>query len=79
MAENKLIPLLQDRTGLTTWYRLKWRSQYMIFTIWGSADRQAGIDPRAQLRKERAGRIVRAHEDQGTEASAEIVAMAQAG
>ena len=50
-----------DRTGLGLWYRLGCRLAYMVTFVTGSASRQGTLDPSAQLRRERARRLVEAY------------------
>lgn len=56
-----------DRTGLGLGYRLGWRLAYMVTFITGSASRQGTLDPSAQLRKERARRLIAAYRTRGEE------------
>lgn len=59
-----------DRTGLSFGYRLGWRLAYMVTFITGSASRQGTLDPSAQLRRERARRLVEAYRARGQEVPA---------
>jgi hypothetical protein len=56
-----------DRTGLSFGYRLGWRLAYMVTFVTGSASRQGMIDPSAQLRRERARKLVTAYRARGGE------------
>lgn len=56
-----------DRTGLGFGYRLRWRLAYMVTFVTGSAARQGTIDPSAQLRRERAQRLVEGYRARGEE------------
>ncbi|WBL19974.1 hypothetical protein [Citricoccus sp. NR2] len=71
--------LSDDHTGLSRWYRIRWTVLYTVLSIFGPADRQTGIDPRAQLRQERARLTVAGHRDAGTEPSAELLRMVESG
>ena len=61
-----------DRTGLGLGYRVGWRLAYLATSIYGSADRQGTLDPRAQLRQERARRLLDGYRAQGAEPPAEL-------
>ena len=69
---QKAYSVATDRTGLGLGYRLRWRLAYIVTSIYGSADRQGTLDPRAQLRQERAHRLMTAYREQGTEPPAEL-------
>jgi hypothetical protein len=65
-----------DRTGLSLGYRLGWRLAYMVTFITGSASRQGTLDPSAQLRRERARRLVAAYRARGEEPPARALDVA---
>ncbi|MGO1183233.1 MAG: hypothetical protein ACTHZ5_09495 [Micrococcaceae bacterium] len=73
------VALSEDSTGLTRWYRFRWTVLYTVLSIFGPADRQTGIDPRAQLRQERARLTLAGHRERGTEPSAELLRISEAG
>ena len=74
---DKRLPIIEDITGLSRGYRLRWRLQFLGFSIFGPADQLPSRDPRERLKIERARRVLRAHEAQGTTAPAEVVATAR--
>jgi hypothetical protein len=66
---DKPYRVTSDNTGLGFWFRFRWRLAYIASSIYGSADRQASLDPKRELRKERAARLIAAYRDQGQEPS----------
>jgi len=62
---DKPYRVTSDNTGLGFWFRFRWRLAYIASSIYGSADRQASLDPKRELRKERAARLIAAYRDQG--------------
>jgi hypothetical protein len=69
---SKPYSVTTDRTGLGFGYRLRWRLAYMVTFVTGSAARQGTLDPSAQLRRERARRLVEGYRAQGSEPPAEL-------
>lgn len=68
MHENeKSHPLLKDNTGLSLGYRVMWRIRFAANDVYGPASRQPGLNPREQLRVERAQRVATAYRTQGKE------------
>lgn len=68
---------LKDNTGLGIGYRMGWRLEYIGVSIFGPAQHVPASDPKRRLRRERARRVIAAHEARGTQAPAwvrEIVA-----
>ncbi|MDI3330796.1 MAG: hypothetical protein QJR09_08695 [Micrococcus sp.] len=78
MAE-KPYRVTDDNTGLGFWYRFRWRLAYIASSIYGSADRQASLDPKRELRKERAARLIAAYQEQGREPSQVLLRAAREG
>ena len=58
---------MHDTTGLTPWYRFLLRLKYIGLDIYSTASRQPGINPREQLRKERAEKVAQAYRARGEE------------
>ena len=58
-------PLVHDNTGLSPWYRFLWRLKYIGFDIYSTASRQPGINPREQLRRDRAQKVAQAYRARG--------------
>lgn len=69
---TKAYSVTTDRTGLGLGYRVGWRLAYLATSIYGSADRQGTLDPRAQLRQERARRLLAGYRERGMEPPAEL-------
>jgi hypothetical protein len=68
MHENeKTHSLLKDNTGLSLGYRILWRIRFAANDVYGPASRQPGLNPREQLRVERAQRVATAYRTQGKE------------
>ena len=62
-------PISRDNTGLSLWYRLTWRAEYLGVSLTGPAQQTLERDPKELLRRERAQRVARAHADQATPTS----------
>ncbi|MCT2088705.1 hypothetical protein M3D92_05265 [Micrococcus terreus] len=69
---QKAYSVTSDRTGLGLGYRIGWRLSYIATSIYGSADRQGTLDPRSQLRQERARRLMDGYREQGIEPPTEL-------
>jgi hypothetical protein len=68
MHENeKSHRLVKDNTGLSLGYRILWRIRHAANDVYGPASRQPGLNPREQLRVERAQRVATAYRTQGKE------------
>lgn len=65
-------PVVHDTTGLSRGYRFRWRLKYLGLHVFSTASRQPGINPREQMRVERAQKVAAAHRARGDEPSAEI-------
>lgn len=74
---SKAYSVTSDTTGLSSGYRLRWRLAYMATFVTGSASRQGTIDPNAQLRRDRAQRLLQGYQDQGIEPPAELMRIIQ--
>lgn len=74
---GKAYSVTSDSTGLGLGYRLRWRLAYMVTFVTGSASRQGSLDPSAQLRRERAQRLLKGYEAQGTEPPAALPRIAR--
>lgn len=70
---DKRLPIVKDITGLSPGYRLWWRLQFLGLSIFGPAEQIPSRDPRERLKINRARKVLRAHEAQGTPASAEVI------
>lgn len=64
---DKIHPLVKDNTGLSLGYRILWRIRFAANDVYGPASRQPGLNPREQLRVERAQRVATAYRTQGKE------------
>jgi hypothetical protein len=64
---EKIHPLVKDNTGLSLGYRILWRIRHAANDVYGPASRQPGLNPREQLRVERAQRVATAYRTQGKE------------
>ena len=73
---DKRLPIVEDIMGLSRSYRVLWRLQFLGFTIFGPADQLPHRDPRERLKRDRARRVLRAHEAAGTQAPEEVIAAA---
>lgn len=73
---DKRLPIVEDLTGLSRGYRFRWRLQFLGFSIFGPADQLPSRDPRERLKVDRARRVLRAHEAQGTTAPEDVVRIA---
>jgi hypothetical protein len=69
---QRIHPLVKDKTGLSLGYRIMWRIRYAANDIYGPASRQPGLNPREQLRVERAERVATAYRVQGKEPPPEV-------
>ncbi|MFF5792680.1 MULTISPECIES: hypothetical protein [unclassified Paeniglutamicibacter] len=74
---DKRLPIVEDITGLSRGYRLRWRLQFLGFSIFGPADQLPSRDPRERLKIDRARKVLRAHEAQGTPAPEEVIETAR--
>ena len=61
-------PIPKDTTGLSLWYRLTWRAEYLGVSLTGPAEQTLERDPKERLRRERTRRVARAHADRGESA-----------
>jgi hypothetical protein len=68
-----------DSTGLGFWFRFRWRLAYIASSIYGSADRQASLDPKRELRRERAARLIAGYRSQGQEPSEALLRATREG
>ena len=59
---------MRDNTGLSFGYRLGWRLEYLGVSVFGPAQHVPASDPKRRLRRERARRVIAAHEARGTTA-----------
>lgn len=71
--------LFSDTTGLGLGFRLRWRAEYLAFSVLGPASRPAETDPRARLRRERAARLIEGYRARGQEPPTELSAIAETG
>lgn len=69
---HKPLPIVKDKTGLSVGYRLTWWLQFLGFFVMGPADQMPHMDPKERLKRERAVRVMRAHEARGTEVPQEV-------
>ncbi|MEO9249087.1 hypothetical protein ABDK96_15490 [Citricoccus nitrophenolicus] len=74
---GKAYSVTSDSTGLGFGFRLRWRLAYMATYVTGSASRQGTLDPSAQLRRDRAQRLLKGYQAEGTEPPAELTRIAQ--
>lgn len=74
---SKAYSVTADTTGLSAGFRLRWRLAYMVTFVTGSAARQGTLDPSAQLRKDRAQRLLKGYQEQGIEPPAELMRFLQ--
>lgn len=73
MNADTPLPIVADATGLTRGYRFRWRLQYLGFTIFGPADQRVENSPRERLKWRRARKVLRAYQQSGRQAPAEVV------
>lgn len=66
-------PIVQDTTGLSLFYRFRWWSRFVGYSIFGPADVQPHLNPLEKLKRERALRVLNAHEAAGTPAPQVVV------
>ena len=59
---------MKDNTGLSIGYRMGWRLEYIGVSVFGTAQHVPASDPKRRLRRERARRVIAAHEARGTTA-----------
>ncbi|MEE1621291.1 hypothetical protein [Zafaria sp. J156] len=71
------LPIVTDTTGLTRGYRVRWRLQYLGFSIFGPADQRIENSPKERLKLERARKVLRAYEELGQPAPDEVVETAR--
>lgn len=64
---HKPLPIIKDTTGLSVAYRVRWWLQFLGFFVMGPADQLPHLDPKERLKRERAVRVLRAHQARGTE------------
>ncbi|MFC4371806.1 hypothetical protein [Citricoccus nitrophenolicus] len=76
IMSGKAYSVTSDTTGLSLGFRLRWRLAYMATYVTGSASRQGTLDPSAQLRRDRAQRLLQGYRSQETEPPAELVRLA---
>lgn len=50
-------PIPKDTTGLSWWYRLTWRLEYLGVSVTGPGEQPLARDPRERLRRERTQRV----------------------
>lgn len=74
---GKAYSVTTDTTGLSLGFRLRWRLAYMATYVTGSASRQGTLDPSAQLRQDRAQRLLKGYQAEGTEPPAELTRFAR--
>lgn len=55
----------KDNTGLSLFYRLRWRVMYILLTFMGPADQHGMKDPRFRLRAQRTAKVNAARAEQG--------------
>jgi hypothetical protein len=73
MNPDTPLPIVADTTGLTRGYRFRWGLQYLGFSIFGPADQRVENSPKERLKWKRARRVLRAYEESGKQAPAEVV------
>lgn len=66
-------PIVRDTTGLSLPYRFRWWSRFVGYSIFGPADVQPHLNPLEKLKRERALRVLRAHEAAGTQPPQDVV------
>lgn len=59
---------MRDNTGLGLGYRFVWRMEYIGVSCFGPAQHMPDTDPKRRLRRERAAKVIAAHEARGTQA-----------
>lgn len=59
---------MRDNTGLSLGYRIGWRLEYIGVSCFGPAQHMPETDPKRRLRRQRAEKVIQAHEARGTEA-----------
>ncbi|WP_210417127.1 hypothetical protein [Citricoccus sp. SGAir0253] len=69
---ERVHPLVKDNTGLSLGYRILWRIRYAANDVYGPASRQPSLNPREQLRVERAQRVATAYRTEGREPPPEV-------
>ncbi|GHD12477.1 hypothetical protein [Zhihengliuella salsuginis] len=73
MNDDQKRPIVRDTTGLSPGYRFRWWSKYVGYTFFGPADVQPHLNPIEKLKHERAVRVLRAHESEGTPAPQDVI------
>lgn len=63
---------MKDKTGLGLGYRIKWRAEYIGVSCFGPAQHTKATDPKRRLRRQRAERIIAAHDQRGTEVPQDV-------
>ncbi|GAA5228843.1 hypothetical protein [Paeniglutamicibacter antarcticus] len=76
MSDQRL-PIVEDTTGLSLMYRALWRLQFVGFFFFGPAEQAPHRDPRERLKRDRARRVLSAHEAAGTQAPDEVISTAK--
>ena len=57
---------MADNTGLSLGYRVMWRIRYIGASAFGPAQLGDAMDPKENLKRERAARVAAAHKAAGT-------------
>lgn len=73
----KRYSVVDDPTGLPFGYRFRWRFIYIASSIYGPANRQGSLDPRKQLRHDRAVHLLAGYRREGKQPPAELLALAE--
>ncbi|MFC7401642.1 hypothetical protein [Citricoccus sp. GCM10030269] len=71
---QKTYVIANDTTGLDFGFRIWWRFIYIAACTFGPASRQGTLDPRKQLLKERAVKLLEGYEKARRQPPAELVA-----
>lgn len=66
VMNDRPLPIVRDTTGLSPWYRFRWRMRYLGLFAFGPADRAGEASPRERMKWERAVKVADAHYTQGT-------------
>ncbi|REE04476.1 hypothetical protein [Citricoccus muralis] len=73
-TRQKAYSVVRDKTGLGAWFRFQWRFIYIASCTFGPASRQGTLDPRKQLQKERAVKLLQGYRNTGQQPPAELLA-----
>jgi hypothetical protein len=73
-ARQKAYSVVGDKTGLSGWFRFRWRFIYIASSTFGPASRQGTLDPRKQLQKERAVKLLEGYRAVGQQPPPELLA-----